>query len=86
MDKTYILPRTSTADLIALIFAAVSVLGIRAYHNIVHSIKVVNNWLKTAHNFTPLETDGDPIILKGYQYITLCVVCCVLCVLLSIQL
>lgn len=86
MDKAYILPRTSTAGLIALIFAAVAVLIARAYYNIVHAAKVVLMWLKTAHNFTPHETDGDPIILKGYQYITLCVVCCVLCVLLSIQL
>ena len=86
MDKAYILPRTSTAGLIALIFAALAVLTARAYRYIVHAANRVCAWLKTAHNFTPLETDGDPVILKGYQYITLCVVCCVLCVLFSIQL
>ena len=85
MDKAYILPRTSTAGLIALIFAAVAVLIARAYHNTIHAAKSVLKWMKTAHNFTPLENDDDPIILKGYQYVTLCIVCSALCVLLSIQ-
>ena len=85
MEKAYISPRTSTADLCGLIFAVCAILLRRAYICTLAALKAAAKWLKTRHNFTPGDDDGEPVIMTGYQYIFFGVVACLVFLALSIK-
>lgn len=84
MEKLYISPRTSTADLCGLIFAACAILCHRAYLCTLATVRTATKWLKARHNFMP-DDDEEPVIMTGYQYILFAVLCCLVFMALSIK-
>lgn len=85
MEKTDLSPSTSTAELCGFIFAACFLLLRRAYYHILAAVRAAAKWLKTKHNFTPNDDDGDIVIMTGYQYILFAVAVFLMCMILSIK-
>lgn len=84
MEKSYISPRTSTADLCALLFAVCALLLRRVCCCTLATVRTATKWLKARHNFMP-DDDDEPVIMTGYQYILFAVVCCLVFMILSIK-
>lgn len=75
-------PETRTFALFTALFAVCLILARRAFNRGLYGLEMARIWLNTRHNFTD---DEDPVILTGWQYIGVAVVCCAVCLALSIK-
>lgn len=78
--------KTTTAGLLAALFAAVGLLIVRGFKTLKKAANVVRMWLRDTHNFTPGESDeSEKVYMTGWQYIGFGLAVAAVCVLLSIR-
>lgn len=75
--------KTTTAGLLAALFAAVGLLIARGVKNAMMGLKLAKVWLITRHKYA--DGDGGVIEWTGAQYIVFALAVCVAGLLLSIK-
>ena len=76
--------RTSTADLISILFAVCSLLFVRLNKSIFAAIKSAWRWLFEPKTY--FAGDGDGVTVNGLQLIGINFIAAAVCVLLSVSL
>ena len=76
--------RTSTADLISILFAVCSLLFVRLNKSIFAAIKSAWRWLFEPKTY--FAGDGDGVTVNGLQLIGINLITAAVCVLLSVSL
>ena len=75
--------RTSTTELISIIFAACALLFARLKDNIFAAIKSAWRWLFAPKTY--FASDGDGVTVNGLQFIGINLIAAAVCLLLSIS-
>ena len=76
--------RTSTAELISIIFAVCALLFVRLKDNTFAAIKSAWRWLFAPKTY--FASDGDGVTVNGLQLIGINLIAAAVCVLLSVSL
>ena len=76
--------RTSTADLVSILFAVCALLFARLSKSIFAAIKAAWQWLFKSETY--FASDGEGITVNGLQIIGINIITAAVCVLLSIYL
>lgn len=76
--------RTSTAELISIIFAVCALLFVRLKDKTFAAIKSAWRWLFAPKTY--FASDGDGVTVNGLQFIGINLIAAAVCVLLSISL
>lgn len=75
--------RTSTAELISIIFAVCALLFVRLKDNTFAAIKSAWRWLFAPKTY--FASDGDGVTVNGLQFIGINLIAAAVCLLLSIS-
>ena len=76
--------RTSTAELISILFAVCALLFVRLNRSIFAAVKSAWRWLFAPKTY--FASDGDGVTVNGLQFIGINLIAAAVCVLLSIAL
>lgn len=78
--------RTSTADLVSILFAVCALLFARLNKSTFAAIKAAWQWLFKPETYFASDGDGEGVTVNGLQIISINLVTAAVCLLLSISL
>lgn len=76
--------RTSTADLLSVLFAVCALLFVRMNKSIFAAAKTAWSWLFVSKTY--FASDGEGVTVNGLQFIGINLIAAAVCVLLSVSL
>ena len=76
--------RTSTAELVSVLFAVCALLFARMKNSIIAAVKTAWHWLLVPKTY--FAADGDGVTVNGLQLIGINLIAAAVCVLLSVSL